>query len=202
MNGLVLGDSHASMYKHMQGLTVAAVAGATLAGILNPNSESKAHNLFKTYVESEAPWVLISLGEVDVGAKCWYDHDTLEDAKAYLLRRSLPNFRTFLSWWSMPVVIQSTIPTPNTQTYPELSAGIRSKVSYAMRCASYDWLNDQLQNLCGEVGATWFDLREIVCVAGELRPDIRRPGGDLHLVYEVAARLVEPRLRELVDGLK
>ncbi|MDO6782694.1 hypothetical protein Q4583_01105 [Neptunomonas phycophila] len=77
---LVLGDSHVSVFKrrYLRGwfpdffFNVISVGGATISGIENPNSRTKAMPIFeKALAQTKSKTVILCLGEVDTGFVIW-----------------------------------------------------------------------------------------------------------------------------------
>src|SRR5687767_9103177 len=78
---LVLGDSHASVFKHWRfrfhlprsRFQLCIVGGATVSGLDNPNSKTQAAAHFENALLSSNPTRIITLlGEVDTGFVIWY----------------------------------------------------------------------------------------------------------------------------------
>lgn len=103
---LVLGDSHADVFKHvcMQAnfpdhfFNVISVPGATVSGLENPNSATQALPIFEAGLKvSQAPTVIVMLGEVDVGFVIWFRSEKYGAPVQDLAQRTLLSYQVFLA---------------------------------------------------------------------------------------------------------
>ena len=78
---LVIGDSHVDIFKHKDlrrqfnklFFNVCSVGGATVSGLVNPNSTTQALPRFRKAIKSsKAKTTIVNLGEVDTGFVIWY----------------------------------------------------------------------------------------------------------------------------------
>ncbi|MDO6815020.1 hypothetical protein [Cobetia amphilecti] len=172
-NVLVLGDSHARIFnsKFIKNRTrkinwnVCSVSGATLSGLNNPNSVTKALDKFKNTIarnlHSDA--LVFLLGEVDVGFVIWYraqyNNINIQDA----LKKAVSNYKALLlsSIETAPVFVIST-PLPTIFDY-EIASDVakeRSKVtsSYNDRINLTLKFNKIIKGFCAEHGICYIDL--------------------------------------------
>lgn len=65
----IIGDSHIRPLLVLTKFQGKAISGATMSGVMNPNSKTNSHRLIKEYIlnVSTGDSVLLCLGEVDVG---------------------------------------------------------------------------------------------------------------------------------------
>lgn len=103
---LVLGDSHVEVFlsEHMKSalpevdFEVLAVGGATVSGLENPNSATKA---MPQYIEAlnntSAKTVVVMLGEVDTGFVIWYRAQKYDTPVDEMLNLAIANYQSFLS---------------------------------------------------------------------------------------------------------
>lgn len=103
---LVLGDSHVDVFKHacMQAnfpdhfFNVVSVPGATVSGLENPNSATQAWPIFVASLKaSQAPTVIVMLGEVDVGFVIWFRAEKYGVPVQDLAQGALFRYQAFLA---------------------------------------------------------------------------------------------------------
>lgn len=123
---LVLGDSHATVFKEInrRGLSgrfhfdVCSVQGATVSGLKNPNSITKASSIYK-FRSLLNRWfdylILVHLGAVDCGGLIWkkveQENLTIEQAEEYLLNAYASFIRTLELYGFAGITVMS-IPLP------------------------------------------------------------------------------------------
>lgn len=172
-NVLVLGDSHARIFnsKFIKTKTrkinwnVCSVSGATLSGLNNPNSVTKALDKFKNTIAKSlhSDALVFLLGEVDVGFVIWYraqyNNINVQDA----LKKAVSNYKALLlsSIETAPVFVIST-PLPTIFDY-EIASDVakeRSKVtsSYKDRVNLTLKFNKIIEEFCAENGICYLNL--------------------------------------------
>ena len=102
---LVLGDSHLrvfrrkSMKKHLKGsfFHVVTVGGATLTGLDNPESKTRARaRLLEGLTKSRASVALVQMGEVDAGFVIWHRAEKYNREPSVMLMEAVSNYQDFL----------------------------------------------------------------------------------------------------------
>jgi hypothetical protein len=135
---LVLGDSHARVFKedeaHIPGyyFSVVDAGGATISGLKNPNSNSRALHQFKKALR----WYfgdicLVTLGEVDTGFVIWYRAKRHGLEVEEIFEQTVSNYIDFIK--SIPskkhvIILSAPLPTiRDDQDWGEV-AGLRKEV--------------------------------------------------------------------------
>jgi hypothetical protein len=102
---LVFGDSHAQVFYHrrikecMDGcfFNIYKVGGATASGLANPNSKTRAYQVYRRALEnSRARAVVVLLGEVDTGFVIWYRAQKYNEPIRAMLDLTLETYSKFL----------------------------------------------------------------------------------------------------------
>lgn len=144
---LVFGDSHSNVFRYCNEKTrkfkfnVTHVRGATAQGIVNPNSQTNALNIFTESINNihnlkKINRVAVMLGEVDCGYLIWYRHkkysipikDQVElcitnlfsFVENVILKHFLPN---------QVIILGAHLPTIKDNTDKKFLAGARSEVN-------------------------------------------------------------------------
>jgi hypothetical protein len=174
-HALVLGDSHAAVFRHPSWrqvpvrFDVHAVGGATLTGLGKVDSASGARKHFDrtvTYAQASRRHpiaIVMLLGEVDCGFILWRRHERTGTPLDGLVEQAVANYRQFVvaSQQLSPVVVLSApLPTLVDLTNIGDYAGKRRdiKASRAERTALVRTLNQQCGEMARDVGATFVDL--------------------------------------------
>ena len=102
---LLLGDSHAHVFKHVDHATSTfsishcIVTGSSAQGAVNPHSKTNALPIFRDVLSKNAKshtHCMTMLGEVDCGFVIWYRKKKYNDSIKSQLERSLNNYFQFL----------------------------------------------------------------------------------------------------------
>jgi hypothetical protein len=178
---LFFGDSHANLYikkgankiQNKIKFDVCAVEGATAQGSVNPNSKTKALNIFRERLKNktfrEYDYFAIMLGEVDCGFVIWYRakkyNKTIED-QIMLASNNLEQFLKNNVEKGFPsdkiVVIGATLPTIKDNTDKKILNGARSEVDASLRERIDCTLkyNKQLEIMAKRNKYLYFDITE------------------------------------------
>ncbi len=212
---LVLGDSHAKVFvqplfreefpNHFFG--VVSVGGATISGLDNPNSKTKALPLFTTYMAArQAATTITLLGEVDAGFVLWYRAKKANVSIETMLERAVENYEAFLQKVgerSRVVVISAPLPTIPDGSRAGVVANARKSVTASQQERTDLTLafNGRVRDVCRKHDFTFVSLdAESVGPDGLVRPDLL--GGnprDHHYDRERYAALIAAKLREVLD---
>lgn len=104
-NILVLGDSHAEVFRSCNGrdnhlyFDVTTVGGATAYGLQNSNSTTKAFSVFTDQIKNkykQSDYLLLMLGEVDCGFLMWHRMLTKHISLRQSLADSVESIKYFL----------------------------------------------------------------------------------------------------------
>lgn len=122
---LVLGDSHSLVFQH-SGIfkkvfntyewDVLAIIGATISGIENPNSKTKALPKFIDKLsESRRDIAILQLDEVDMGFVAWFRAEKYDESIEEIKRQTLNKYIGFINivkqHCDRVIVISSPLPT-------------------------------------------------------------------------------------------
>jgi hypothetical protein len=137
---LVLGDSHAEIFKIFQfdvgfkkyKISICSVPGATISGLSNPNSITQALPIFrKRYKDVKPDITIFQLGEVDVGFVIWYRHEKYGISVDELLVKTINNYQNLVlgSLGKMnTIIISAPLPTiKSEQSWGEV-ANLRKEI--------------------------------------------------------------------------
>lgn len=120
---LVLGDSHTCIFKRWPftvffpttNFRVCMVAGATVSGLENPNSMTRAMPLFMEALNStKSNQIIVNLGEVDTGYVIWYRAEKYSLSVDEMLNNAVAKYQEFLKLLkskSEVCVISAPLPT-------------------------------------------------------------------------------------------
>jgi len=151
---LLIGDSHVRplTYIRIDGINVVSVSGATMSGVVNPNSKTNARAIFLKSIQSERPNIVVSsLGEVDVGFLCLINSKNEEEAKHSIVK-SMKRYLEFLQELTELgiKVYCCTIPLPYMKDEELRKAKIkmRRRIDFDLsaRIKLTEYFNDQLLN--------------------------------------------------------
>ncbi|GAM58793.1 hypothetical protein JCM19231_8 [Vibrio ishigakensis] len=104
---LVIGDSHVEVFRHQKiqskylnkYFNVCSVGGATVSGLINPNSKTQALPIFKDAISnSKAKTIIVNLGEVDTGFVIWYRAEKNKVDIDFTLEQAVDNYISFLDY--------------------------------------------------------------------------------------------------------
>ena len=120
---LVVGDSHAKIFRHFLFLyhlpkihfTVATKGGATASGLATPTSKTQAYKRFLEALDTiPRDLVMVQLGEVDTGYVIWYrarKHNSSVEEMFDLAVKTYTNFLLEIAAKGKLVVISAPLPT-------------------------------------------------------------------------------------------
>lgn len=103
---LVLGDSHAHVFKAGKFAikfpeyqwSLKYVMGATLLGLQNKNSKTKALEQYRESLDEVKPDVIVTLlGEVDIGFHVWFKNKANDEPIEKTMERALESYKLFWS---------------------------------------------------------------------------------------------------------
>lgn len=137
-------DSHGEVLEFIQKnklikskINVCKVVGATASGLKNPNSQTKAHPVFKSYfkqyVVKKDP-LLFMLGEVDCGFSIWVSAEKKNLAPEELMFQSLQSYEQFVKGFQQKnqgkiYLISAILPTIKDGSFEGEVANLRSTIS-------------------------------------------------------------------------
>jgi len=171
---LVLGDSHAAVFKHTL-LTssfknfyfnVVSVPGATVSGLENPNSKTQAFQIFMNHIKnSKAQTTIVLLGEVDTGFVIWYRAEKYKTEVSEMLDAALTNYQKLLltlSGKSRVICISTPLPTiKDGQNWGEVANARKDvKATQLQRTMLTIQFNKTMQAFCKENGMTYISFDE------------------------------------------
>jgi len=129
MRALVIGDSHTAIFKSrwfelfrnifLNKITfeVTTVQGATISGIENPNSQTKAGSIFKKALSNhtQLKYCIVQIGEVDTGFVLWYKHEKEGIEMNLLFQKSVNRYIKLIEQVRnagyTPIIISTPLPT-------------------------------------------------------------------------------------------
>ncbi|MEZ8358959.1 hypothetical protein AB6C40_01550 [Vibrio splendidus] len=142
---LVLGDSHVLVFENSHiterykdfFFNICSVGGATLSGLDNPNSKTKAMPTFSSEIKINKPkFIIINLGEVDMGFVIWYRNQYNNISIQEALDKAVKNYiRLILNAKNKADVICISAPLPtikDDQDWGEV-ANLRGSISATQR---------------------------------------------------------------------
>ena len=157
---LVLGDSHAVVFKHKvfkrafprYFFNVVSVEGATASGLDNPNSKTQAYPIFERALNTtKAKKVIVMLGEVDTGFVIWYRAKKHGAPVGVTAEKTLAVYSSFLKSIDLEVVcVSAPLPTiEDGNNWGEI-ANARKEISatQAERTALTLDFNRRMQAIC------------------------------------------------------
>ncbi|MDO6566329.1 SGNH/GDSL hydrolase family protein [Alteromonas sp. 1_MG-2023] len=173
---LVLGDSHAEVFRtkvisssllDRYNVRLELVHGATISGIENPNSKTKALPIFQKAYELHKPdLVIILLGEVDTGFVLWFQSEKKSRPIGEMLDLCVEKYIKFIDSHmgkDKTVVISAPLPTiKDAQDWGEI-ANARKEVRATQldRTALTIELNKKIEKYCVTKGLIHVNLDPI-----------------------------------------
>ena len=209
---LVLGDSHACVFKEDEAqlpgyyFSVVDAGGATISGLKNPNSNSRALHQFKKALRWYFGGIcVVMLGEVDTGFVIWYRAKKHGMKVEEIFEKTVANYIDFIGTISKKkhvVIISTPLPTiRDGQEWGEV-AGLRKEVdaSLAERTRLTLNLNLRMQAFADEHGIHCINLDSVSIdedqtVKAELR---NADPNDHHYDARAHLRLILPELSKVV----
>jgi hypothetical protein len=212
---LVLGDSHATVFSHKlfkatfpkYFFDVVSVGGATVSGLDNPNSKTRALPIFrKALKRSKALTVIVMLGEVDTGFVIWYRAERNNSPVDVMAERAIQNYRQLLNELSNDfrvICISTPLPTiQDGQNWGEI-ANLRKKVqaSQFQRTQLTHTFNQKIKEYCEQINISCVmldgeSLGEDGLVKKEL---LNSNANDHHYDFDKYAIMIISRLKGVLD---
>ena len=169
---LVLGDSHVEVFNsdHMKSafpefeFEVVSVGGATVSGLENPNSATKAMPQYVEALDATlAETVVVMLGEVDTGFVIWYRAQKYDTPVDDMLNLAIANYQSFLSKISEKfnaICISTPLPTIQDDMQWGEVANLRKEVKATQteRTALTIRFNNAMSSFCKARGITFISL--------------------------------------------
>lgn len=171
---LVLGDSHAAVFKHRlfssyfpnHIFNVVCVGGATVSGLENPNSTTQALPIFlRSINSSKSKKIIVLLGEVDTGFVIWYRAEKYKSKLYKMVEKALRNYQEFLlelSRYHQVICISTPLPTiKDGQDWGEI-ANARKYVRATQRQRTRLTIdfNTCMHNFCEKNSILWLSFDE------------------------------------------
>jgi hypothetical protein len=187
---LVLGDSHVEVFNAPPmkeafpefEFEIVSVGGATVSGLENPNSVTKAMPRYVEALEAtSAETVVVMLGEVDTGFVIWYRAQKHGIPVDDMLNLALENYQSFLSKISEKfnaICISTPLPTIQDDMQWGEVANLRKEVkaTQAERTALTISFNKFMNAFCAEAGITYIALdARSTTPDGKLRESLLNP---------------------------
>jgi hypothetical protein len=192
---LVLGDSHAKIFRNFRFLTglprihfhVSAKGGATASGLPTPTSVTQAYKRFRTALD-EIPrdLVAVQLGEVDTGYVIWYRAKKRQASVQDMFDLAIKTYSDFLleiAATDRVLVISAPLPTiADDNDWGEV-ADLRKEVTTTQkeRTDLTVLFNRRMEEFCRENGMGYLNLDDD-CLGedGIVRPDFMHANPNDH----------------------
>lgn len=211
---LVIGDSHASVFKHRTfraafpsaHFNIVAVEGATVSGLQNPNSKTQANQTFLDRVETtSARTVVVQLGEVDTGFVIWYRAEKYHTPVQEMLDKALQNYEDLLLSLAdrfRPICISAPLPTiQDDQSWGDV-ANARREIQATQRQRTQLTLefNRHMERFCERHGLTYLSLdNESLGADGLVSPHLLHANrNDHHYARDAYAAMVIRKLEPVL----
>ena len=211
---LVLGDSHAAVFRHVHwilalkgtALKVVSVGGATASGVDNPNSTTQARARFEAALSGkDFDAVLVSLGEVDTGFVIWFRAQTRGISVEESFEQTIQTYFSFLrelNVLTQLAVISTPLPTivdDKDESFGEI-ANLRKEVQATQleRTELTLKFNQCVKCFCVQEGITYLDF-DLESVGGDglVRPSLlNKDTSDHHYNERAYMRMIGPQLCE------
>lgn len=192
---LVIGDSHVDIFKHKDlrrqfnklFFNVCSVGGATVSGLVNPNSTTQALPRFRKAIKSsKAKTTIVNLGEVDTGFVIWYRAQKNECDVQDMLDAAVINYQCLLDEIgnkSKVICISAPLPTiKDEQNWGDV-ANLRNKIKTKQlaRTELTIKFNKKIESYCAEKKYFYMNLdRESLSQKGVLRDIFIHPNPTDH----------------------
>ncbi len=215
---LVLGDSHAAVFYHWHFdfsfphyiFDVCSVGGATVSGLQNPNSKTRAYAIFEKVIQQRPANLYITLlGEVDTGFVIWYRAQKYQTSVDEMLELAIRNYEKLiekLSKLGMVIVISAPLPTiPDINPCGKV-ANLRREVKASRRQRTELTLlfNHRVREICDKIGAYFVDLdAESLEEDGQVKKALlNRNPCDHHYNFGAYADMLIKKLSPLLSSLR
>ncbi len=176
---LAVGDSHLEALQFAADLRILNVEnthflnvpGATVIGLRNPNSQTDAVNLFKSFLRlhSADSHLLVHLGEVDCGFVMWWRAQKYGEGVDSQFRESISAYRQFLAHImtmgfrricltgaSLPTIDDNVNMSEVANKRSEISVGIVERTRLTFR------YNSAVSELARDRNLSYFDISDAV----------------------------------------
>jgi len=169
-----IGDSHTVVFKDRSLFTeldniyfdVTTVHGATVSGLDNPNSKTKAGDIFKKKIQKIRPKevVIFLVGEVDLGFVIWWRKQKYNSSLEEMYNLALSNYKKLLmSVNKCRKVIVVSVPLPTIPDNYEIEgevANLRKEIKSTQQERTKLTLrfNKDLEMICKENGFKFVSL--------------------------------------------
>lgn len=172
---ICLGDSHIGVFREISqkklipqlNFDVISVSGATAQGIVNPNSQTNALEIFERRLKLAKPWqpIFIQLGEVDCGFVIWHRAKKYGVSIEEQLEFSIKNYCAFLAkvkamGFGHIYVLSAPLPTIADDTkWGEVANARREIAASQQKRTDLTWkYNLILEEKCLELGINFLDV--------------------------------------------
>ena len=213
----VLGDSHVFIFDYInenklldQHIHPFPVLGATVQGVVNPNSKTNAFRLFKRYIfwnVKKRDYLGIMLGEVDCGFVMWYRASKYEVSVEEQFEFTCLQYEKFLSYLrnkGYTNVVLFSIPLPaikdGEKHSSELNMRNEIKVSQKKRTALTLRFNAELEKLAATYDFKFINFsNDTICIqTGLIDEKFRHKDiSDHHMDDEQFASVLVPYLKNI-----
>ncbi len=171
---LVLGDSHINVFGEKKFreefpdlfFNTRRVGGATISGLRNPNSGTKALPIFKKELKkTTAKIVIVLMGEVDMGFVIWYRAEKHKSSIEEMYNQAVENYEQFLldiTRSKGAICISTPLPTIQDGNDWGEVAKLRKEVTATQKERTELTLrfNKRIQEICKEIGVRFISLDE------------------------------------------
>jgi len=209
MKVIVLGESHAHLFDHMNtrqdeyNFTTCVAGGASARGVIGKDSETQSYNKYNAKLECNSSYdkIIIMLGEVDCAYLAWicsYRYNTHVDVE---LEKSYTNLFRFIDeivvgkfkFSPDKIMVAGSPLTPikdgidRTQLYAERPNVRASQELINTKTMMY---NNQLKSMCEKRGFAYFDITKyIIGEKNSVKEEYTHPSPyDIHLNFETCYR--------------
>ncbi len=212
---LVLGDSHANIFNHINkssffprySFRVIAVRGATVSGLENPNSKTKALPIFMDNLSKSRAKIAITLiGEVDTGFLIWYRAEKYSTPVSEMLKQALKNYQKLLLILSKKYNV-ICISTPLSTIKDNISWGKianarkECKATQLERTTLTLEFNKRMNTFCCKNDIDYFSFDEILLGKNGLVSDklLNEYPADHHYSQGAYAEMINSRLKMYIE---
>jgi len=211
---LVLGDSHADVWRHIDSdikFDVLPVGGATSTGVNKPNSKSNSLIAFRQKIKEtkESDYVMIMLGEVDCGFAIWYYAEKYKIPIDKQLAQSLTAYEKFLNEEILKkfhntqvIIVGSVLPTIKDQTNKMFLKGARSQINASLidRTKLTIDYNSELKIIARRLGTHYIDItNELLGSNGVIKDEyLNKDPYNHHLDTDIASKVWFQKLQTSV----
>lgn len=210
---LVLGDSHAAVFLHQDAALskyfyrVEFVEGATISGLQNPNSVTKALPIFEKAIKCyKGEICIILLGEVDTGFVIWYRANKNSLDVQEVLDQTVTRYIEFIATIPLNkhvIIVSAPLPTiQDGQDWGEI-ANARKEVTASQRERTELTLqlNHRMKNYSMDHGVMFIDLdTQSQGDNGLVNPNLLNTDRtNHHYDQEAYIKLLKPQIAKCVE---